>query len=127
MNLHAIAGPITAAVNPPVVGLYQRSTGAVTAPDGSRDPAYAAAVRVQCQVQALSFKDLQQTDGINMNGEKRAMYICGRWEGVSRPEARGGDLVTLPCGTEWLVSQVLENWGEMDGWTKVAVVKQVKR
>lgn len=125
MNLHAIAGPIVAAVNPSVIGLYQASTGSVTALDGSRTPGYADAVRVQIQMQMMTFKDLQQVDGINQNGEKRAMYISGRWEGVSRPEARGGDLVTLEGdGSIWLVSQVLENWATTDCWCKVAVVKQ---
>ena len=124
MNLHAVAGPIVGAVNPSIIGLYQASTGSTTAPNGTRSPGYADAVRVEIQMQMLTFKDLQQVDGMNLNGEKRAMYISGRWEGVSRPEARGGDLVTLPDSSVWLVSQVLENWATTDCWTKVAVVKQ---
>lgn len=125
MNLHSIVGPIVAAVNPWVIGAYQRSIGSTTQPDGSRVPGYAKAVDVQIQMQALTFKDLQQVQGLNQNGEKRAMYISARWEGVSRPESRGGDLVTLPCGTVWLVAQVLENWHQTDGWCKVACVKQM--
>jgi hypothetical protein len=44
--------------------------------------------------------------------------------GVSRPDGKGGDLITLPDGTVWLTAMVLENWGFMDGWTKLAIVKQ---
>ena len=125
MNLHSLVGPIVAAINPWVIGAYQRSTGSITQPDGSRVPSYANPVNVQIQMQAMSYKDLAQVQGLNQNGEKRAMYISARWEGVSRPESRGGDLVTLPCGTVWLVVQVLENWHETDGWAKVAVTKQM--
>ena len=125
MNLHSIVGPVVAAINPWVIGAYQRSLGSVQQTDYSRKPSYAKAVNVQIQMQALSFRDLTQIQGLNQNGEKRAMYISARWEGVSRPESRGGDIVTLPCGTVWLVAQVLENWHQTDGWCKVAVVRQM--
>lgn len=125
MNLHSIVGPIVAAVNPWVIASYQRSTGSTTSADGTRVPTYANPVNVQVQMQASTYKDLAQMQGLNQNGEKRSMYISARWEGVSRPESRGGDLITLPCGTVWLVVQVLENWHQTDGWAKVGVTKQV--
>lgn len=124
MNLHSIVGPIVAAVNPWVSATIQASQGYTTNPDGSRIPAYAAPVNVQVQMQAMTYRDLVQVDGLNINGEKRAMYINGTWEGVMRPDGRGGDLITLPDASVWLVVQVLENWGYQDGWTKVAVVRQ---
>lgn len=125
MNLNAIAGGIVAAVNPWVSGQYRQSNGSTTAADGTRTPAYLPAVDVAIQMQMLSFKDLQQVQGLNQNGEKRAMYVDGDWRGVSRPDLRGGDLITLDAdGTVWLVTQVLENWFSTGGWAKVAVTKQ---
>lgn len=125
MNLHSLVGPAIAAVNPMLVAQFQQSAGSTTQADGTRVPAYAAAVPVQAQCQALSFKDLQQISGLNLNGEKLAMYVNGLWEGVARPAAKGGDLLTLPDGSIWLVAQQLENWSRTAGWTKVAAVRQV--
>jgi len=124
MNLHAIAGPCVATINPFVAGQYQQSNGYTTSPDGKRVPAYLPAVSVQIQKQPMTYKDLMQVDGLNLNGEKAAFYINGDWQGVSRSANKGGDLITLPNGTVWLVVMLLENWSEMDGWSKVAVTLQ---
>lgn len=124
MNLSGIVGGYVAAINPWVTASIQISQGYTTNPDGDRVPAYAPAVSLQVQMQAMTYRDLMQVDGLNINGEKRAMYINGTYEGVARPDGRGGDLITLPDSSVWLVVQVLENWGYQDGWTKVAVVKQ---
>ena len=77
------------------------------------------------QMQALQYKDLMQLAALNINGEKRALYVNGEVEGVLRPNNQGGDLFTMPDGSVWLVVQVLENWNTTAGWTKCAVVKQV--
>ena len=124
MNLHSIANRYVAAVNPNLKGTFQVSNGYTTAPNGNQVPSYAKAIDVWAQVQALQYKDLMQLDGLNINGEKRAMYLNGNFEGVSRPDKRGGDLITLSDGSVWLVVLVLENWFFMDGWVKLAVVKQ---
>lgn len=124
MNLHAIVSGAVAAVNPFVTATIQRSTGYTTAPGGRRTPTYAAPVTVQVQVQALQYNDIQQVDGLNIEGERRAMYINGDWEGLLRDDRKGGDLITLPDGTVWLVALVLENWAGTDGWVKVAVTRQ---
>ena len=125
MNLHGIASSYVATVNPWVSGQYRQSTGYTTNADGSRSPSYASAVSVQIQMQALTFKDLTQLSGVNLNGEARAMYINGLIEGVDRPSQRGGDIITLADGSIWLVAHVLENWNATAGWTKVAVTRQV--
>ena len=125
MNLNAIAASVVAAVNPWSTASYQQSTGSTTADSGRRTPTYSTAVPVRCQVQALTFKDLAQIQGLNLNGEKRAIYVDGDWRGVSRPDVRGGDLITLEDSRVWLVVQVLENWHDTDGWCKVAVTLQV--
>jgi hypothetical protein len=125
MNLHALAGPMVAAVNPWVIAQYRQPDGTyATAADGKRVPNYLPDVDVQVQMQMLTYKDLTQIQGINQGGEKRALYVMGDIRAISRPDQRGGDLFLLPDGSTWLVSQVLENWAATVGWTKVAVVRQ---
>ena len=124
MNLHGIAMGAIASVNPNVALTVRSSNGYTTAADGSRTPGYAPAVVVQGQVQSLTAGDLAQIEGLAIQGEKRAVYLDGNWSGVVRPDGKGGDLITFPDGTVWLVVQVLENWGDLDGWVKLAVVRQ---
>lgn len=125
MNLHNIAGPCVAAVNPWIIASVQKSSGYTTAMDGSRDPTYAAPCNITVQMQPLSYKDLMQVSGLNLNGEKRAMYVNGSYDAVLRPKEKGGDLVTLPDGSKWLVVMLLENWSPTAGWSKFAVVRQL--
>ena len=54
----------------------------------------------------------------------------GDIEGLLRTSGRGGDLITMPDGTVWLVVMVLEAWGQNTGktggnWCKCAVTVQV--
>lgn len=123
MNLHAIAGPIVAAVNPWITGNYLVSTGYGLGEGAKRTPLFADAVPVMIQMQPLVAKELEQLSGLNIQGTKRGMYIDGDRRGVSRPDVKGGDLVTTAGGT-WLVVLELENWSATAGWTKVAVVLQ---
>ena len=126
MNLHSIAGPLVAIVNPWVVAQYRQSSGTyTTASDGTRTPTFLPDVEVLVQRQALSPADLRQVEGINMGGEKAALYVQGDIKGTVRADQRGGDLFVMPDGTTWLVVQALENWGTTAGWTKVACVRQV--
>lgn len=132
MNLHAIAGPIVAIVNPSIVCSVLRSTGYTTDPTGERTATYAAPVVVSAQVQALSSTDLELTNGLTMQGIKRALYLDGTVSGVDRAANTGGDMITF-AGTDdvplelqnttWLVELVLEQW-DTPQWCKVAVVKQ---
>lgn len=124
MNLNNVVAPLVGAVSPPLVAQYQQSTGSTPGADFKQIPTYAAAVPVTVQVQMLSYQDLKQLEGVNMGGEKRAIYVSGDWRAVSRPDARGGDLITMADGRVWLVVQVLENWADIDGWCKVAVTLQ---
>ena len=125
MNLHGIVAPYVAAVNPWTFGSYQESNGYTTDSTFKRVPAYAPAVAVAVQRQALTYKDLMQLDGLNLNGEKAAIYVSGDWRGVDRPAGRGGDLINMQDGTVWIVAQVLENWFSTDGWAKLACTKQL--
>lgn len=124
MNLNAIVGSAIAVVNPLAGAQYRRSTGATTADSGKRAPQYDDPDTVSVQVQALTYKDLTQLQGLNLNGEKRAVYVSGNWKGVSRADQRGGDLLTLDDGSVWLVCQVLENFFSTAGWAKLAIVLQ---
>lgn len=124
MNLHGIASGAIAAVNPFVNGTIQVSTGSTTNPDGTRTPSYSVLTGVSMQVQALTAGDLRQLDGLNLNGTKRGIYLNGKFDGVVRPELKGGDLITLTDGANagvWLVAQVLEQWPD---WCKCAVTLQ---
>ena len=122
MDLHGLVSGVIGAVNPLVPLSIQVSTGpSATAPDGKRSPTYADAVVVLGQVQALTFRDIQQIDGLNLQGTRRAIYISGNIDGLVRPTNKGGDLITLPDGTVYLVAMVLETWPE---WCKVAVTLQ---
>lgn len=123
MNLHNIASGYISAVNPWIAGTYKQSTGYTTLDDGSRVPTYAT-TSVQIQMQALTYRDLTQISGLNINGEARAMYCTGDFEGVNRSVNRGGDVIILPDSSVWLIVHVLENWSTTSGWTKFAVVRQ---
>lgn len=130
MNLHQIISGNITVVNPFLGVTVQSSAGYTTAPDGKQIPAYDPPVDdVPAQIQALTYRDLVQIDGLNLNGTKRAIYLNGTMNGVVRVLAKGGDLITVPAGTlpqfsddtVWLVALVLEQW---DSWVKVAVVLQ---
>jgi hypothetical protein len=124
MNLHGLATGAIGIVNPFVPGTVQVSDGYATAADGEQVPAYQTFPDVSMQVQALTFKDLQQLDGLNLNGTQRAIYMNGRADGVVRSLMKGGDLVTLTNGPNagvWLVTLMLEQWPD---WAKAAVTLQ---
>ena len=122
MNLHAIVSGAVGTINPPVLCTLAVSTGYTTSPDGTRVPTYATTPNVPAQIQALSYTDLMKMGGLNIEGIRRAVYLNGNIEGVDRAAIKGGDIITEPDGTVWLVAQDLEAWPD---WTKLAATKQV--
>lgn len=131
INLHAaVRGPIQT-VNPDQVIAWQRSTGFTDTPSGKQVPGYAASVDVNGNVQPLSRKDLEHRDMQNIQGVTRAVYLFGNVQGVVRPDAKGGDLLTFPQvrggpPNLWKVCAVLETWGpDVTGWCKVGAVLQL--
>ena len=122
MNLHGIVSNAIGMINPNVLITIERSTGFTTSANGRQVPAYAAPATVLAQVQSLTFGDLTQIEGLNIQGERRAVYINGRTDGVIRPDQKGGDLVTLPDGTKWLNVHVLEYWPD---WCKFVITRQM--
>ena len=124
MNLRGAVSGAVQAINPTVPATIKISAGYTTNDDGSRVPKYVTKYGVQVRVQSLTFGDLRQVEGLNLNGTRRAIYVPGVVDGIVRPENKGGDLIILTTsrfkGT-WLVAMVLESWRS---WTKVAVTLQ---
>ncbi len=121
MNLQAIVGPITAAVSPAVPMTVKVSQSYVTNADGSRAPSYAAPVTVQGYAQPLSYNDIVQADGLSIQGVRQKVYLQGAVSGLVRASNKGGDLITFPDGTIWLVALVSEDWPD---WTSCIVTLQ---
>ena len=124
MNLHGIVSGYIAGVNPPITVSIQPSTGYTTNADGNRVPAYGPPQSAQAQRQALQYTDIVQMDGLNIQGTRCKLYLNGNWNGLVRADQKGGDLITFPDGTIWLVAVVAENWSQQDGWTCVLCTRQ---
>lgn len=121
MNLHGIVAGAVAAVNPLVSLVVRVSTGSTVGADGTPTPTYANPVVVQGQVQPLQFRDIVQTDGLNLQGTRQSIYINGRIDGLIRADNKGGDLITDPDGNVWLVALMAEIWPD---WCRAIVVLQ---
>lgn len=130
MNLQAITVGVISAINPQVNCTLKMSTGYSTLPDGTRVPTYALFPNLPCQIQPLSTDDLMQMErpgvasGLNLQGQHKAVYLNGTWEGLNRNAIKGGDLFEEPDGTIWLVTIQLEDWPD---WSKFACTLQVRR
>lgn len=98
------------------VGTYTVSK-AQTFPSG----ALTTSLTVMGQVQALAAEEIQHLDALNIQGERRGLYINGRIDGLIRQDNKGGDLVTTTDGVVWLVAHMLEYWPD---WCKAAIVRQ---
>jgi hypothetical protein len=127
MDLQGIASSVVAAVNPLTTALLRVNTGTTTTePDGTRVPAYTD-IAIAVQVQPLSYRDLQQIDGMNLQGTTRAIYLRGRADGVVRSLNKGGDLIVIASADDpinagvWLVTLVTEQW---PNWAKVVATLQ---
>jgi hypothetical protein len=114
VNLRAIANGVTRAINPNVVCERWRNTGYTTADSGKRTPDWSKAP-INVQVQALTYDDLKQLDGLNIQGVRRKIFTNTQVASVIRAAEKGGDLLVFPAGvlpegTTWLCVQVLERW-----------------
>jgi hypothetical protein len=122
MNLHQIASGAITAVNPFITGTMFSSLGYTTAPDGERVPSYADPVVASIQVQQLTSEDLKQTEGLEIQGATRSVYLNGTWNGIVRPLIKGGDMLVFN-NQNWLVVAVPESWPD---WTKIIVCLQTQ-
>jgi hypothetical protein len=127
MDLRGIANQASSTVNPNILVSLETSNGYTMGAGQRQVPAYNPAIVGQAQVQALDSSDLNKLDGLNIQGDIRALYMFGNLAGVIRPDNKGGDLITIGTGAvpplqgQWLVVKVLESW---PSWTKVAMYKQ---
>lgn len=76
------------------------------------------------QVQPETFRDIQQMDGLNLQGIRKTIYVNGDLNGLIRYKMKGGDLVVLPDGSTWLVAMELEDFNISAGWAKCAITLQ---
>lgn len=123
MNLNGLVRGLVGVVTPPILGTVFISTGYVTSDAGVRTPTYDQTDNVLMSVQALTAKEIDHLDSLNVQGVTRGVYINGAIDGVRRVKGKGGDLLGF-LGSTWLVVQVLETW-DTAGWCKVAVAEQV--
>ena len=124
MDLRGIANSCSNVVNPNITVTWQKSTGFTIGNAGKQIPTYAAGVIGPAQVQALDNSQLKQLEGLNIQGDIRALYMYGNLAGVIRPNQQGGDLIVISSGPlqgTWLITKTLESW---PAWTAVAIVKQ---
>ena len=196
MNLHGVAGPIVAAVNPLIPVTARISVGQSDGADGKVTPLYATpgsftgaisgitltvsaisagvlqpgqsladitaallagtsivdqltgpkggigtyevnqaqtvgaetmttALNLTAQIQPIGWRDIQQLDGLNLQGTRYKAYLYGEVDGLVRPEKKGGDLIVFPAGSRhagtYLVAQVLEQWPD---WVCAALTLQ---
>lgn len=121
MNLHGIVSGAISTVNPPEKIGILRSTGYTTLPNGKQVPQYASPSFVFAQVQSLTYNDLTQISGLNIQGVRRAVYINGETDGVIRRDQKGGDLIIRQDGKTWLNVHVLEYWPD---WCKFIITLQ---
>lgn len=124
MNLHAIVSGAVAVVNPMITVTIQPSAGYVTDAEGRQVPAYGTPVTTQAQKQPLQYNDIQQLDRLNIQGTRCKMYLTGNWNGIVRADQKGGDLITLPDSSVWLVAVVSEDWSGENGWVSVLCTLQ---
>lgn len=79
---------------------------------------------VSGQVQPLSWRDIQQLEGLNIEGIRWKTYLFGSVNGLVRSERKGGDLMTISAGPHqgtWLVAQILEQWPD---WVSAGITLQ---
>lgn len=126
MNLHGIVRGAITSVNPDILAQFQVSTAPTQTASFKQVPAYAAAVPVRIQAQPLKASDLRHVEALNITGIFRSVHMFGLNQGVTRPNNKGGDLLTFlqfPGMTPqlWKTISVMEQWPD---WCRVLVVLQ---
>lgn len=86
--------------------------------------AITTALILRAQVQPVTWRDIQQMDGLNLQGTRVKIYLHGAVDGLVRPERKGGDLIIIADGVNrgtYLVAQNLEQWPD---WVSCATTLQ---
>ena len=125
MNLHHIVRGAITSVNPDIRATLLRSNGYVTGGDGRQIPSFFT-YSGKVQVQAVTGKDLEHTNSLNIQGVLRTVYIYGNWAGVVRADQKGGDILKFPQVPgapvqDWRVVMIKETWPD---WCAVVVALQ---
>ena len=121
LNVFGLARGATGAVLPSQKLILYISNGYTTNPDGERIPSYLPPRRICGDIQALQYTDIMKLEGLNIQGERRKIYLRGNVDGLVRVDRKGGDIIVTPNGKVWLVATVLEYWPD---WCSVAVTLQ---
>lgn len=122
VNLRGIANRMTSAVNPNLTVQRHAYIGQTIAPSGRPNAQYANPVPLTAQVQALTKKEVEHIDNMNLSPCDRAAYVNGQVNAFDRVAQTGGDLLEFE-GRFWLIMAILEGWTTA-GWCKVALVQQ---
>lgn len=122
MNLRNIANRFTSTVNPNITVQRHAYSGRSLSPSGKPTASYADPAPLVAQVQALTKKEVEHIDNMNLSPCDRAAYVNGQVNAFDRVAQTGGDLLEFE-GKLWLVMAILEGWTTA-GWTKVALVQQ---
>lgn len=122
VNLRAIANRMTSTVNPNLIVQWRRYAGYTTGPSGKVTVTYDPAAPVVMQVQALTKKEIEHLDAMNLSPCDRAAYVNGQMQAYDRLEQTGGDFLFFE-NAWWKIMAILEGWTTA-GWCKVALTKQ---
>lgn len=125
MNLRGLVNSYTQLTNENILINWVQSTGYTIDNAGKRTPT-SLTLTVKAQIQALDTTNLQHTDGLNITGVMRSVYLYGNAAGVVRADNIGGDILVFPevpngCNRNWLITQVVETWSD---WCHVIVTLQ---
>ncbi len=119
MNLHQIVSGAISTVNPFIDVTMRLYSGSTTDRFGKPVLSYTDEA-ISGQLQPLSWKDLQQLDGMNITGVQKKFYVNGFFSATSRITQNGGDLLIIDDRT-WLIKTVLEWWPD---WCSIAIQEQ---
>lgn len=125
MDIRGLANGATSTVNPNETVTVLSSLGSMTDPATYKQtPIYDIPVTGPAQIQALNNSELRLIDGLNLQGDIRAIYFKGNLAAVVRPNQKGGTIVKRGFPSQdWLVVKVLETWPT---WSKAVIVLQTK-
>jgi len=120
MDLHGMVSGVIASINPHVFVTFRASDGYSNV-SGKRTAKYKDDVTAEAQIQPMQYRDLQQTEGLQLSGTRRKIYLYGTANATVRVTEKGGDIIIDTDGNVWLTALVLEQWPD---WCAVAVTLQ---
>lgn len=105
--------------SPGGAGLYSISQQQTVAAE-----AMTTSLTLFAQIQPVTTGDLRHLDSLNIQGSHRAVYYNGNISPAVRVALKGGDIVTLPDGSVWKVTEKAEPFFDTAGWSKVIITLQ---